>query len=127
MGFVGVISWPSSARTTVASPVSGPAVPDMKMLGAAPWILKLKLLLIPAGAWIDIVALPARLNGNCALIWPLETNSSGMGVPFTTRQDWARAVGGGSGEVPIFTGLSCEPYTLMRPPGAAGAEPSAAL
>src|ERR1035438_7408389 len=127
MGFVGVTSWPLSARTMVARPVSGPAVPDMKMLGAAPWMLKLKLLLMPAGVWIDMVPLPVTLNGNCAFIWPLETNSSGMGVPLTVRQDSPSAVGSGIWEVAIFTGLICEPYTLMRPPAATGAEPSAAL
>src|ERR1039458_2029586 len=83
MGLVGVTSWPLSNRTMVARPVSGPAVPDMKTLGAVPWMEKLKLLLTPAGVGIDMVALPATLNGNCALIWPLETNSSGMGVPLT--------------------------------------------
>src|ERR1019366_1113056 len=127
MGFVGVTSWPSSARMTVARPVSGPAVPDMKTLGAVPWMEKLKLLLTPAGVWIDMVALPATLNGNCALIWPLETNSSGMGVPLTVRQDSPSAVGSGIWEVAIFTGLISEPYTLMRPPAATAAEPSAAL
>src|ERR1017187_5124661 len=127
MGFVGVTSWPSSARKMVARPVSGPAGPDMKMLGAATWMVKLKLLLMPAGVWIDMVALPARLNGNCALIWLVETNSSGMGVPFTTRQDSPSAVGSGIWEVAIFTGLISEPYTLMRPPAATEAEPSAAL
>src|ERR1035438_7479714 len=94
----------------VARPVSGPAVPDMKMLGAAPWMLKLKLLLMPAGVWIDMVPLPVTLNGNCAFIWPLETNSSGMGVPLTVRQDSPSAVGSGIWEVAIFTGLICEPY-----------------
>src|ERR1017187_6485276 len=103
---------------TVARPVSGPAVPDMKMLGAAPWLVKLKLLLMPAGVWIDMVALPATLNGNCAFTWPLETNSSGMGVPLTFGQVSPSPVASGIGEVAIFPGLISEPYTLMRPPAA---------
>src|ERR1017187_9208198 len=127
MGLVGVTSWPLSNRTMVARPVSGPALPDMKMLGAAPWMEKLKLLLMPAGVWTDIVALPATLNGNWAFTWPLETNSSGMGVPLTIRQDSPSAVGSGIWEVAIFTGLISEPYTLMRPPAGTRGDPSAAL
>ena len=76
---------------------------------------------------MDMVALPATLNGNCAFTWLLETNSSGTGVPLTVRQDSPSAVGNGIWEVAIFTGLICEPYTLMRPPAATDAEPSAAL
>ena len=49
MGLVGVINWPSSARTIVARPVRGPTLPDWNTLGAVAFTLKLKFPLTPRG------------------------------------------------------------------------------
>jgi len=59
-----VTNWLLSVRTTVASPVCGPAVPERKMLGAAGEMLKLKLSLMPPGVRKVITAFPSTLNGS---------------------------------------------------------------
>src|ERR1017187_201392 len=67
-GLVGVTYSPLSARVMVARPVSGPAAPVWKTLGAADRIEKLKLSLMPPGVRRVIWALPSTLKGNCPLI-----------------------------------------------------------
>ena len=62
-GLVGVISSPLSARVMVASPVCGPAAPVRKMLGAAGWMEKLKLSLMPPGVRSVMLALHQSLVG----------------------------------------------------------------
>src|SRR5579859_2652929 len=73
------------------------------------------------------VELPLTLYGNCALICWLETKSSGTGAPLMLRQESPKAVGRGIWLVAIFTRLICAPNTLIRPPGATGWVPLAAL
>ncbi len=66
-------------------------------------------------------------SGNWALTWPVETNNSGIGEPFTTRQDSPSAVGSGICDVAMLVALNCAPYTLMNPPGATEVLPLAAF
>ncbi len=108
-GLVGVINWPLSARVMVARPVSGPAVPVRKMLGAPGRMEKLKLSLMPPGVRSVICALPSTLNGSCPLICWLLTNSTGTGTPFTVRQLSPSAVGSGISLVARLTGAICCP------------------
>src|SRR5579863_318825 len=109
MGFVGVTIWLLSARTMVANPVSGPAVPERKMLGAAEQIVKLKLSLMPPGVRSDMTALPFTVKGSCPLICVLETKSMGTATPLTVRHDSPSAVGSGIWLVATLTGLICVP------------------
>src|SRR5437879_5544464 len=96
MGFEAVTSVLLAERTIVGMPVSGPAVPLRKTLGAACWIVTLRPWLMPPGVRSTRVASPEALNGNCALICEPETYIIGIGVPFTDRHESASSVGRGS-------------------------------
>src|SRR5215470_4493437 len=89
-------------------------------LGAVGRIVKLRLLLTPPAVRRVICELPSILKGSCAVICASETNTSGIAVPFTDRQDSPRAVGIGTWLVATFVGLIAEPVTLIKPPGATG-------
>jgi len=109
IGFDPVTICPFPARTTMANPVSGPAVPLRKTLGAAGWMVRLKLSLTPAGVRSTMAPLPSTLNGSCAFTCVGDTSSMGRATPFTVRQDSPSAVGSGTSRVAAFTRLKLAP------------------
>src|SRR6266550_620438 len=93
IGFESETSSLFAPRTTDALPPSPPV--GRKTVGAVDWIVKLKLLLTPAGERMNIVDLPATASGSCALTCVEETRTSGTLTPLTERHDSASAVGSG--------------------------------
>src|SRR5579863_1164819 len=100
--------------------VSGPATPLRNTAGEFGWTTRLKLSLVPAGVWTTTVSAPTAWKGICALTWVGETKIRGIGWPLTVMQLLASAVGTGIWLVARFVGLKFAPYTVIKPPGAAG-------
>src|SRR5579862_6375699 len=108
------------ARTTVAIPVSGPAVPLRKTLGAVSRTLMFKLLLIPPGERNTSVASPSASKGSWALICDGDTRNKGTGSPLTVRHAPPSRVGIGIALATAVTVLSWLPKTEIKPPDATG-------
>ena len=116
-----------AARTIAGMPVTGPAAPEWKTLGAALRIVTYSASLVPPGVRSTMLAVPLIWYGNCALICEGETKIMGSTTPFAVRQESPSTVGRGTSMVARVSGLRWLPNRLTSPPGATGSVKSAAL